>query len=224
MHKILLGEIVNVLPVENGLIIVYILEKTEDTATVAYKMLSFENGKMVNIPKNVYELSKFGENYKSVAMQCKNSILCKVIRLQNGKIFLLDTDSSAKLIDENGNTVWFGNLEYRDETPASVAISNRSVWTCYKERGVLIRLNISTMREELRIGGGTHSPFEQPNDLFIDGENIFVCNTGANNIIKVNSSTYVTDEYKKFDEPIKAFIKNDEYEFVVLESGLYLLD
>lgn len=226
MKPVFEGEIINVLCVDNGLIIAYICERDEEqkTVSVAYKMVAFDSGKVTNVPKSLYELSKFGPNYTAVAKMVKNHITCQAVILPNGKVLTLETDGDANLIDTSGETVWSGKIEYRGAAPSSIAVSNRSVWTCFKEKSALMRMNLITMREELRIGGGSASPFANPVHLFIENDDIYVCNAGSNEILKVNLNSYVTEVYKTFESRPRQFIKNDGYEFAVLDNGIYLLD
>ncbi len=222
MKTVFEGQIINVIPVENGLIIAYALSEDEKT-TVAYKMVTFEDGKLTNVPKSLYHISKFGMNYQEVERNIKSPIRSKAVTLPNGKIFTLELDGSAHLNESDGTTVWRGTLEYRDTKASSMAISNRSVWACFKEKNVLIRMNLITMKEELRIGGGKDSPFAGPSDLFVEGNYIYVCNADNNTIVRVNTATYVTEVYMEFDAPLLQYIRNDDYEFAVLENGVYLI-
>ena len=218
------GQILDVISVENGLVIAYIYEQDGNDVNVAYKMVTFDNGKIINVQKSMYELSKFGANYKQAVKHAKTHLSCKTVVLPNGKVFILEKDGSAKLLDGDAEEVWSGNLEYRGEAPSGIAVNNRSVWSCFKSRSVFMRMNVVTMREELRIGGGTSSPFKEPIDLFAVEDDIYVCNAGSNTVLKVNTNSYVTEEYKTFDQNILQFIKNGVYEFAVLENGVYLLD
>lgn len=224
MKTVFEGNILDVVSVENGLVIAYALQQDGEEIMVAYKMVTFDNGLITNVQKSMYELSKFGANYKQVVKHAKSHLSCKAVILPNGKIFILEKDGSAKLLDGNANEIWSGNLQYRGEAPSGIAINNRSVWSCFKAKSVLMRMNLVTMREELRIGGGTSSPFSQPIDLFAIDDDIYVCNAGTNIVLKVNTTSYVTEEYKTFDRDVLQFIKNGKYEFAVLENGVYLLD
>ncbi len=226
MKTLFEGEVVDVILVENGLIIAYICERNNDTGTVvvAYKMVTFTDGKFTFVQRSLYELSKFGANHKEILKHVKNHITSKALPLSSGKTFILERDGNGKLIDTLGNCIWFGTLSYKDNAPSSIAVSNRSMWTCFKESSVLTKMNLMTMKEELRIGGGQASPFNKPVDLFIDGNDIYVCNLGNNSIVRVNLNTYVTSVYREFNCKVYRYIKNDGYEFVVLESGIYLLD
>lgn len=223
MKTVFEGEILNVIPAAKGLIISYICDRYEDSLVVAYKMVTFEDGKLINVPRSLYELSKFGPNYKTLQPLVKNHITCKTVILPNNKVFILENDGNAMLADADGELVWQGNLEHRGMRPSSFAISNRSVWTCYKETAILMRLNLITMKEELRIGAGASSPFNAPVDLFVDGDDIYVCNSD-NTVIKVNLNSYVTEEYLKFDTRLKQYLKIDVYEFAVLENGVFLIN
>ena len=224
MRTLFEGTVVDVILVENGLIIAYICQKDEESVTVAYKMVTFTDGKFTFVQRSLYELSKFGSNNKEFMQNVKNHITSRSLMLASGKTFILEKTGEGKLIDVDGECVWSGVLSYRESAPSGIAVSNRSIWTCYKDASVLIRLNLITMKEELRIGGGKTSPFDKPTDLFIDGNDIYVCNSGNNSIVKININSYAAEIYKQFDSPVYRFIKNDGYEFVVLESGIYLLD
>lgn len=225
MKTVFEGEILNVLSVDNGLIIAYSCKKDEEDGVlnIAYKMVTFEDGKLTNVPSSLYYLSKFGKAFAEIKPKIKVPLACKAIVLQNEKVFTLESDGTAILFDTDGEIIWKGTLSYKNSSPNGIAISDRSIWTCYKKSNVLIRLNLLTMKEELRIGGGASSPFNEPIDLFTDNNNIFVC-TKENKIIKVNLKTYVTEEYQTFESPVLQYIKNGSYEFAVLDNGVYLFD
>ncbi len=224
MKTLFEGEVIDVIPVENGLIIAYICDRNDDNVTVAYKMVTFTDGKFTFVQRSLYELSKFGTNHTQIVKQIKNHITCKSLSLSSGKTFVLERDGSGKLFDTMGDCIWMGELSYRGNAPSGIAVSNRSIWTCFKEASVLTRMNLTTMKEELRIGGGTSSPFDKPVDLFIDDNDIYVCNSGNNSVVRLNLNSYAASVYKEFDSAVYRYIKNDGYEFVVLESGIYLLD
>lgn len=225
MKTVFEGEILNVLSVPSGLVIAYACQKDEEgNINIAYKMITFEDGKLTNVPSSLYYISKFGQAFSEIKPRIKVPLACKSIILQNGKVFTLEADGTAILFDTDGALIWKGSLSYKGATPSGIAVNNRSIWVCYKESNVLIRLNLLTMKEELRIGGGTASPFAEPIDLFTDNDNIYVCTKQQNSIVKVNLNTYVTEEYKIFDTPVLQYIKNGDYEFAVLQNGVYLID
>ena len=222
MKQIFAGEIYEVMPLSGGIIFSYCKEKIDDNIVVAYKMISFDNGRFTDVAKNIYLITKFGNNYKAVASVCDNYITVKSIVLPNGKVFLLSTDGTAQLLDNDATPVWTSDLTYRSCKPTDTVLWGNALWISYADCNAILRYNLSTMREELRIGGNK-SPFDKPCDLFLEGDDAFVCNKGSNKLMKVNLNTYEVFECDSFEEPLYQYININDNRFVVLESGLYLI-
>ncbi len=222
MKKVFDGEVYEVMPLSNGVIFSYHKDTVDNNVIVAYKMISFDNARMTDVAKNMYLITKFGSNYKAVSAFCENYITVKTILLTGGKILMLESDGTAQLIDADATVIWKGSLVYRGCAPSDIMLYNNALWASYADCNVLLRYNLSTMREELRIGGNK-SPFDKPRDLFIDGDDVFVSNSGSNKLIRVNLNTYSVFEYESFDEPVYQYVKVNENGFVVLQSGLYLI-
>ena len=197
MKQIFSGEVYEVLPLSNGIIFSYCKDIVDENVIVAYKMISFDNGRFTDVAKNIYMITKFGNNYKAVASFCENYITVKSLVLPNGKVFLLEPDGSAALIDNDGTPVWTGSLTYRSSAPSDIVLYNNALWAAYPECNVLLRYNLSTMREELRIGGN-NSPFNKPRDLFVEGDKVMVSNQDSKKLIEINLNSYTVFEYQEF--------------------------
>ena len=222
MKQIFAGEVYEILPLTNGIVFSYCKEIVDENVIVAYKMISFDTGRITDVAKNIYMITKFGNNYKTVAAFSANYITVKSIVLPNGKVFLLEPDGSAGLIDNNGTPVWTGSLVYRSAAPTDVVLHNNALWASYADTNVLLRYNLSTMREELRIGGNT-SPFDKPRALFVNGDKVTVSNQGSKKLIEINLTTYTVFETEQFEEAVYQYVAVGENRFVILESGLYLI-
>ncbi|MBE6749925.1 MAG: hypothetical protein E7560_02020 [Ruminococcaceae bacterium] len=222
MKEIFLGEVYEVLPLNNGIIFSYCKDVIDENVVVAYKMISFENGNITDIAKNIYLLTKFGNNYKAIVSVCDNYITVKSILLAGGKVFLLSTDGTAKLVGTDGEVIWRGDLIYRTHKPSDLILYNNAFWVSYPECNSVLRYNISTMREELRIGG-IKSPFDKPKDLFLEGDVVTISNYGSKKLIEMDLKTYSVKDRESFEEPIYQYVKVGNMRFVVLESGLYLI-
>ena len=223
MKKIFQGEVYEVLPVTNGIIFSYCKDVVDEKVAVAYKMISFTNGSFTDITRNVYLITKVGNNYKTLAKLCENYITEKAILLPGGKVFLMSTaDGSARFSDFNGTIIWEGDFTYRGLKPSDLLLYNNALWVSYPDCNALIRYSLNTMHEDLRIGGN-NSPFDKPKDLFLEGENAMIVNTGSNKLIRLNLKNYDVFEYETFDEPLYQYVSVGDKRFVVLESGLYLI-
>lgn len=222
MKKIFDGKIYEILPKSDGIIFPYQKAIVEEGDIVWYKMLSIENSTLTDVSENIYMNMKFGSNYNVAASVCKNFVSEKALILPDGRTLLCNENGQVFIIDIDGMINISGEIKYRDEAPSAIAFYKNSIWASFRENNVLIRFNINTMRAELRIGGKT-SPFSSPEDIYIDGEWAFVCNGDLNNIIKVNLESYTVEDYYNFEEPIHTYVKSGSFEFVLLESGLYVI-
>lgn len=221
MKQVFSGEVYDMLPISRGIIFSYHKDTVDNRIIVFYKMLSFDTG-LTDITNNIYLLTKFGNNYKAVASLCNNFITAKSIVLTGGKVFLLETDGTARLLDADASPIWTGELKYRANAPSDIVVYKNALWACYAQSNVLLRFNLATMREELRIGGN-RSPFNRPQDMFIDGENVMVSNSGSNKLTQLNLNSYNVFDYETFDEPVYQYVRVEDYRFVILKSGLYLI-
>lgn len=222
MKKIFEGKVYEVMPKTDGIIFPYQKAVVEQGDIVWYKMLSFENSNMTDVSETVFWNIKFGSNYPAALKLCQNFVSMKSIILPNGRLFLCDEKGQVFIIDNDGQIGVAGELKYRDEAPSAIALYKNNIWASFANSNVLIRFNINTMRVELRIGG-KNSPFNVPKNIFVDSNFAYVCNNGTNNIVKVDLENYSVDEYYNFEEGVHSFIKSGNYEFVLLDSGLYLI-
>ncbi len=222
MKKIFDGKIYEVLPKSDGIVFPYRKAVVDEGDIVWYKMLSFENSLLSNVSENVYWNIKFGSNYNVAKGLCKNFVSVKSIVLPNGRLFLCSDNGQAFIVDTDGMINIAGELKYRDQTPSGIAFYKNSIWASFAGHNVLIRFNINTLRVELRIGG-KNSPFNNPRSIFVEDQYAYVCNGIGNDIVKVDLENYSVDQYYGFEEPVYSYVKSDKFEFVLLQSGLYLI-
>lgn len=223
MEKIFSGEVCELLPLSNGLIFSYCRDRVDDRqADISYKMISFEDGRLTDVAKNMYLLTKFGNNYKAVLDYCDNFITDKALVLAGGKVFLMRTSGAAYFLDNDGTPLWTGSLAYRSSAPDDIVLYNNSLWASYSDCNVLLRYNLTTMREELRIGGNK-SPFDKPGEMFIQGDSVVVSNRGSGKLLQVDLNSYSVTEKETFDETVYQYLAVSDYRFVILKSGLYVI-
>ena len=220
VRQVFSGKVYDMIKKPDGLIFSYLEDVIDDSILVKFKMLDAKTGVLTDIPKNVYLIAKFGSNYKPVLDLCDNFITAKSIILPSGKLFLCDKGGNCYLLDSDLSILWNGVILYNDNPPSDIALYNNCVWASFAESNVLIRFNISTMREELRIGS-SHSPFSAPKALFIEGNTAIVSNAGSKSLTKVNLDTYSVEQYYEFNRPVRCYIKEGIYEFVLLNDGIY---
>lgn len=222
MKKIFDGKIYEILPKNDGIIFSYQKAVVDEGEIVWFKMLSLENSSMTDVGKNIYWNIKFGSNYAAAVDICNNFVSTKAILLPNDRVFLCSENGQAFVIDSDGMINIAGELKYRDDAPSDIAFYKNTVWASFEKSNVLMRFNINTMHAELRIGG-KNSPFNRPENIFIDGNFAYVSNGDSKNIVKVDLENYSVEEYLNFEEPVRAYVKSENFEFALLDSGLYVI-
>lgn len=222
MERIFMGEVYDIIPQSNGIVFSYCKEKSDEHILVSYKMYSLETGKSTDVAKNIYLLSKYGSNYRAVTESFENHITAKSVIFPNGKVFTLERDGKATLFGSEGENVWQGAMLYRSNPPTDIAFHKNALWCCYSESDVMLRFNILNMREELRIGGAK-SPFSKPSDIFVRGDNAIVSNPASNKLVKVNLNSFEAHTFKEFTESVYSYVCVKDTEFLVLESGIYIM-
>jgi len=222
MKKLFSGEIYEMVLQNNSIVFSYCKTANENSVYIFYKMLSGENGEITNVAKNIYLLAKFGINYRASSELCSNYITARTAELPSGVLCLTTDTGNTYLVDSTGLPIWSGDIKYKDEAPSDIAIYKDCLWACYSKSGVLLRFNLVTMREELRIGGKS-SPFDKPWDIFVKDNIAVISNSGSNKLSYVNLDTYEVTSGEEFSESVYSYIELKDKKFVLLESGLYLL-
>lgn len=224
--KQLFGEqIFDLLKTPDGFITVYRRPEFEDGVVVSYKSVSLDDGVVTQRTRADYEFIKFGANCNLKGLESGGFITCSCVELDKDRIFIVRDGGEAAVYDAQNNIEWQGTVRYKDEGPSSIAGSGDVLWASFAENNTLIRFNLRTMREELRIGGSNDSSFSGPCGIWLDDsrEKLFVCNCKAQNILEVNVKTYTVAEHAAFEEPVHKYLRLGNRELVVLDSGLYLL-
>lgn len=222
MKNVFSGKVYEMIEKPDGIVFSHLEEVLKDGLFIKYKMLDTITGSITDIAKNVYLLAKFGSNYRPAVKFADNHITVKAINLPSGKLLLCDKSGNCRLLDGDGSVLWTGGIMYRDMPPSDIALYNNCVWACFTDSNVLIRFNLATMREELRIGGKS-SPFSGPRGIFVEGNTAIISNLGSNSLTKVNLDTYTVEPYYEFDQSVRSYIKVGSCEFVLLKDGIYSL-
>ena len=216
------GKVYEMVAQPNGIVFSYCKEVIDSRVVIGYKMISFDTKTITDVAKNIYWLSKFGCNYRAVVSLCNNYVTARSLVLPTGRVFMSEDNGRAILFDSEGMPLWTGELTYRGIVPSDIAIYKNALWASYSSSNVLLRFNLSTMREELRIGGNS-SPFNKPHSMFLDGDEAIISNLGSNKLIKINLDTYNVTDFLEFNEPVHSYLKVKNFQFLLMESGIYAL-
>ena len=216
------GKVLHMMPIPSGIVAAVLSDVTDEgKIVVEYRMISLETGQVQRITNSVYLLAKFGSSHKSAELQVANHLTCRTCMLPDGELFTVEDDFSAKVLDSDGFAKWVGVVKYKGEAPADAVFDGKNIWVSFTENNALIRLDPSSMREELRIGGKGETGFNSPTGVFAENEELFDSNCKSHQIWRIHTKTYEAAEYMTFEEPVYGYCKCHGREIVLLESGIY---
>ena len=222
MQKLFDGEVYDIIPKSDGIVFSYCKGVVDEKVVIGFQMISTENGTITDVANNIYLLAKYGPDYNIAVSLCDNFVTSKALLMPSGRLFVYTAEGEAHFIEGDGTVSLSGELKYRDHAPSDIALYKNAVWGCFAQNNVLIRFNPTTMREELRIGG-VRSPFASPRSIFVRDNIATVCNADSNKLTRVNLDSYTVEDYHEFTETVHGYVSVGKYEFVLLDSGLYVI-
>ncbi len=207
----------------NGIIIAYAQDSSNGRIAIKYKRVSFDTGRATGLSKNDFLYFRFGGSFTSFEMQLPNHLSWRTVVLPDSNILAVNPEGVAKVLDGEAAIVWQGRITYQGMGPSDIALYKDTIWASFGRGNALVRYNLRSKREELRIGGGVSSAFADPGSVWVEDNIMTVCNTERHNLLRVNLDSYEVFKYAEFEEPVYQYLTVGKAEFVLLDSGLYVI-
>lgn len=223
MIRIVSLDILDLLPFPGG--ILFALKEKNEAGRDKISFYSYEaaGNAIGTVTRSAYLLTKFGPAFMKIAQQLNDHISCDTVKLYNGGLFLLYGSGETGLFDDRGELVRTGTMRYRGAPARDAADDDKYIWSAVPDQNAVIKYSVTQDRVLMRIGETENGPFAAPSSVISDDRYLYVCNPGANKINRVDLSTYAVEDFKRFDEPVYQYIRNEGREYAVLASGVYLL-
>ncbi|MCH5198990.1 MAG: hypothetical protein J1E34_08800 [Oscillospiraceae bacterium] len=223
MLKIVSLDIVDLLAFPSG--ILFVLKENIENGSVKVSFYSFDiaANSIASVTKNAYLLTKFGPSYAPISQQLGDYVSCDSAKLWNGNTFIIYSTGEMGIFDEEGKLLHTGDLLYNESPARDVAVDNNYIWSVVPSKNLLVKYSVLQNRVVMRIGGDNSGTFANPVSVSVYDGYLYVCCKDARKIKRVRLSDFSVDEYKEFDEPVFKYLRVSKNEFVVLESGVYML-
>ena len=223
MIKIVSLDILDLIGFPSG--ILFVLKENQDSESVKVSFYSFDTAtkSIATVTKNAYLLTKFGNSYSPIAQQLGDYVSCDSARLWNSHTFVIYSSGEIGIFDEQGNLLKTSDIKYRDFPARDVAVENNFIWSVVPDLNIIIKYSLLQNRVVMRIVGDNSTTVSCPVAISEYDGYLYVCNRDSQKINRINLSDYSVEDYKAFDEPVYKFIRVGNSEFVILESGVYLL-
>lgn len=223
MIKIVSLDIVDLISFPSG--VLFVLKENLENNSVKVSFFSFDiaTKSIATVTKNAYLLTKFGPSYSPIAKQLGDYVSCDTAKLWNGQTFIIYSTGEIGIFDEKGQLIHTGDLIYNNFPARDVTTDNNFIWSVVPSGNLIVKYSLLQNRVVMRIGGDNSTTFSNPISIEEYDGYLYVCNQDSKMIKRVKLSDFSVEEYKEFDEPIYKYLRVGTSEFVVLESGVYML-
>lgn len=223
MIKVVSLDILDLIGFQSGVLFVLKENQNSDSVKVSFYSFDIETKSIATVTKNAYLLTKFGSAYAPIANQLGDYVSCDAAKLWNGHTFVIYSTGETGIFDEQGNLIKTADLTYREAPARDVAVDNNYIWSVVPEHNLIIKYSLLQNRVIMRIGGDESNTFNCPVAVSEYDGFLYICNKNSKKIKRLNLKTFLVEDYKEFDEAVYNYVKVGQNEFVILDSGVYLL-
>lgn len=223
MKKIVDFEICDIVPFSSGIIFSKKEMLDDSKFKVIFYAYDMKTNRPVSVTKTVYQLNKFGNEFKKICAGIGDYISCDATIMANNCVAVVYPSGETGIFDADGNSKWSGDLFYHDCPVKGVIADGNYIWCTVPEQNAIINYSIPHKKFSMRIGGDSSTAFDIPNSLYSYGDEIFVCNLGSCKIRTINKQDFSVNDFRLFDEPVHRYLRVCGQEVVVLDSGIYIL-
>ncbi len=223
MIKVVSLDILDLIGFQSGILFVLRETQNNDSVKVSFYSFDIETKSIATVTKNAYLLTKFGSAYAPIAKQLGDYVSCDSARLWNGHTFIIYSTGETGIFDENGNLIRTADLIYKDSPARDVAVDNNYIWSVVPDQNLIVKYSLLQNRVIMRIGGDGSDTFSHPVSISEYDGCLYVCNKDSKKINKIDLRNFYVEDYKEFDESVYKYVRVNNDEFVILDSGVYLL-
>ena len=223
MDRIINCEMLDIIPHDEGFL--FIEKETLADGNVRAKFVKYnqDRNELLPIPSRVYLEHKFGSSYREIVKSVGDFISCDCAQISNNGAVTLFENGDMTIFNADGSAAWSGMVTYQDEPVRSLAVEGKSIWCTVPNRNSIILYSPLDGRVLLRIGGGKSVAFANPVSVKKYDDKLYISNKDSCKIRTIRLDDYSVKDYLKFKEPVFDYFRTNGSEYVVLESGVYIV-
>lgn len=223
MTRVISTKLIDVITFSRGLIFVRKEALEDSTYRVSFFSYDLDSEKISPVTKSVYLLNKFGSSYSPIAQQLGDYVSCSGGRLPDSRTLIIYPTGEMGIFSEEGELSWTGDLFYRESPARDIAIENRHIWCTVPEKNCIIRYSTVVNKIVMRIGGEGSEAFQNPVSISAFDGLLYICNQRSRLINTINLNDFSVKNFRRFNEPVYKYMRVGDKEFVLLDSGVYML-
>ena len=223
MECIIQSVVLDILPHATGFIFAEMSFDPKGLETVNFYSYEQEKRDCFPITARTYLTHKFGEDYREVVDEIGDFISCDAAPLGKNGTAVVFESGAMYIFGAGGKLVWHGNVFYRDCPVRDLAVDGKNVWCAVPDCNAVVCFSPAESRVTLRIGGADGATFDQPVSVTKHGDMLYVANRHGKKVRTIRLSDLEVQDLRRFREPVHKFFISGEYQYVVLDSGVYQL-
>ena len=223
LKRIISGVLLDILPHASGFL--YAEMSFDKTGNEKVSFFSYEQDRQDILPitTRVYLTHKFGDSYREIMDEVGDFLSCDAAPLgKNGTVVLFES-GEMYIFASQGKLVWKGQVTYQEDPVRDLAVDGKDIWCAVPDGNAVICYSPAEKRVSLRIGGKESSAFEEPVSVSKFGDTLYVTSRRVQKVRSIHLPDYDVQDYRKFREPVHKFFRVEDREYVVLDSGVYVL-
>lgn len=180
------------------------------------------------IKKEEFFRAYYGVNYEKIMHYFKDYHTSRAF-YRDGSVFVcFYQESIIYKFDRNGSLIRKYDEMRSIDTVYDIALHENSIWCAFPTSHTVKRFSLEDGKEELTVSEGSMgcergTIFCYPESILVQDNIMYVSDMGNKRICKVDLRTLEVDNYKELTEPIFGYERIKNMEFMLLNSGLYLL-
>lgn len=223
MTKIFSENIVDLLAINKGVIFIKKEVTADDRIKASFFAYDTQTASISSATKNAYMFTKFGSVASVITPHLSDYISCAARKLHNGSVLLCYKTGEIGIFSDKGVLLYSDDIYYHDFPVRDCADDGDLIWFTVPDSNQIVCYSLIKKRILLRIGDDAAKTFARPLTIEKIDDALYVCCKDQAAIKKVSLQNYTVETYKTFDEPLYKYLRVDGNEFVLLESGLYVL-
>lgn len=208
---------------ENNLYFSCFEEEGENTRYFSYNESVYEE---IGVDK--YFMARYGENYNKIIPYFGHKPTSRSYDKEGSMFVCFYQESKIYKFDIRGNLVRIYSDFSNIDTIYDIAVYDNSIWCTFPTSHTIKKFSLTNGREELSISEfsiehNRGTIFCYPERILIYDDKMYVVDMGNKRICIIDLNENSINDYIVLPESITGYERLRKMEFVLLDSGLYLL-
>lgn len=223
MKRIVSGVLLDILPHASGFLYAEMTFDKSGKEKVSFYSYEQDREDFLPIVTRVYLTHKFGDGYRKIVEEIGDFLSCDAAPMGKSGTVVLFESGEMYIFGAEGKLKWSGEVTYRDNPVRDLAVDGNDIWCTVPDGNAVICYSPTEKRVALRIGGENPVTFDEPVSVSKFDNTLYVTSRKAQKVRSIRLTDYEVQDYRKFREPVHKFFRVGNKEYVVLDSGVYVL-